>query len=74
MARIFKMWERIIEKRLREKVSISAQQFGSMPGRSTNDAIFAQQQLMEKYREGQRVPRTDVWNCLRVKEVDEKDN
>lgn len=82
-----KLWERIIEKRLREKVSISEQQFGFMPGRSTTDAIFALRQVMEKYREGQRdlhcvfldlekaydrVPRTEVWNCLRIKKVDEK--
>ncbi|XP_047487973.1 uncharacterized protein LOC125038499 [Penaeus chinensis] len=87
MAHTLKMWERVIEKRLREKVDISEQQFGFMPGRSTTDAIFAQRQLMEKYREGQkglhsifidlekaydRVPRTEVWNCLRLKEVQEK--
>ncbi|XP_047502440.1 uncharacterized protein LOC125047936 [Penaeus chinensis] len=86
MAHTLKMWERVIEKRLREKVDISEQQFGFMPGRSTTDAIFAQRQLMEKYREGQkglhsvfinlekaydRVPRTEVWNCLRLKEVQE---
>ncbi|XP_047502966.1 uncharacterized protein LOC125048346 [Penaeus chinensis] len=87
MAHTLKMWERVIEKRLREKVDISEQQFGFMPGWSTTDAIFAQRQLMEKYREGQkglhsifidlekaydRVPRTEVWNCLRLKEVQEK--
>ena len=66
---------------------MSDQQFGLTPGRSTTDAIFALRQLMEKYREGQRnlhcvcidlekaydrVPRMEVWNCLREKEVDEK--
>ena len=40
-SRTLKIWERIIEKRLREKVLISDQQFGFMPGRSTTDAIFA---------------------------------
>ncbi|XP_047493551.1 uncharacterized protein LOC125042129 [Penaeus chinensis] len=63
MAHTLKMWERVIEKRLREKVEISEQQFGFMPGLSTTDAIFAQRQLMEK---------TEVWNCLRLKEVQEK--
>ncbi|XP_047477371.1 uncharacterized protein LOC125030995 [Penaeus chinensis] len=87
MAHMLKKWERVIEKRLREKVDILEQQFGFMPGWSTTDAIFAQRQLMEKYGEGQkelhsvfidlekaygRVPRTEVWNCLRLKEVQEK--
>ena len=54
MSYTLKMWKRIIERRLREKVEISEQQFGFMPGRSTTDAIFAQRQLMKKYREGQR--------------------
>ena len=68
-------------------MKISEHQFGFMPGNSTADAIFALRQLMEKYREGQknlhcvfidlekaydRVPREEVWNCLRLKKVDEK--
>ena len=82
-----KIWESVVEGRLREKVKVSDQQFGFMPRRSTTDAIFALRQLMEKSREGQRelhcvfidlekaydrVPREELWNCLRVKEVEEK--
>ena len=82
MAHTLKLWER-----LRERVMVSDQQFGFMPGRSTTDAIFALRQLMEKYREGRkalhcvfidlekaydRVPRQEIWNCLRLKEVEEK--
>ena len=79
-----KIWERVIESRLREMVNISQEQFGFMPGRSTTDAIFALRQVVEKYREGRqnvhcvltdmekaydRVPRAEVWNCLRLKGV-----
>ena len=49
-----KVWERIIEARLRDRVEISKQQYGFMPGKGTIDAMFALKMLMEKYREGQR--------------------
>ena len=54
MSHTMKMWERVIEKRLRDEVTISDEQFGFMPGRNTTDAIFALRQLMEKYREGRQ--------------------
>ena len=54
MSHTMKMWERVIEKRLREEVTISDEQFRFMPGRSTTDAIFALRQLIEKYREGRQ--------------------
>ena len=75
-----------MEVRLR-RIVISEEQFGFMPGRSTTDAIFALRQLLEKYHEGQkklhcvfialekaydRVPRKEVWNCMRMKRVPEK--
>ena len=79
--------ERIIDRRLREETSIGEEQFGFMPGRGTNDAIFAAGQVIEKHREMQkalhlvfidlekahdRVPRQEVWRCLREQGVPEK--
>ena len=49
-----KIWERIIDRRLREETTIGDEQFGFMPGRGTTDAIFAVRQLMEKHREKQK--------------------
>ena len=75
-----KIWQRIIEARLRDRVEICKQQYGFMPGKGTTDAIFSLRMLMEKYREGQRelhcvfvdqekaydrVPREELWYCMR---------
>ena len=49
-----KIWERIIDRRLREETSIGREQFGFMPGRGTTDAIFAARQVIEKHRELQK--------------------
>ena len=54
MSHTMKLRERIIETRLRDRVEISKQQYGFMPGKRTTDAMFALRMLMEKYREGQR--------------------
>ena len=45
-----KIWERIVERRLREETTIGDEPFGFMPGRRTTDAIFAVRQLMETHR------------------------
>ena len=75
-----KVWERIIEARLRDRVEISKHQYGFMPEKETIDAMFALRMLMQKYREGQRelycvfvdlekdydrVPREGLWYCMR---------
>ena len=46
-----KLWERVIEKRIRQEAGIREHQFGFMPGRSTTEAIHVLRRLMEKYRE-----------------------
>ena len=82
-----KIYERIIEQRIRNETVMSEEQFGFMPGKGTIDAIFALRQLMEKYAEKQkelhlvfidlekaydRVPRQEVWRCMRLKGLSEK--
>ena len=75
-----KIWERIIEARLRDRVEISKQQYGFMPGKGTTNAMFALRMLIENYRKGQRelhcvfmdlekaydrILREELWYCLR---------
>ena len=82
-----KVWERIIDARLRNRVEISKQQYGFMPGKGTTDAMFALRMFMEKYREGQRelhcvfvdlekaydrVSREEIWYCMRKSRIVEK--
>ena len=51
MSHTMKLWERVIEHRLRRVTSVTQNLFGFMPGRSTMEAIFLIRQLMERYRE-----------------------
>ena len=44
-----KVYERILEKKVREQVAIDEMQFGFMPGKGTIDAIFTVRQMQEKF-------------------------
>nr|GEY15234.1 retrovirus-related Pol polyprotein LINE-1 [Tanacetum cinerariifolium] len=49
-----KLWERVIERRLRREMRMSENQFGFIPERSTAEAIHLLRSLIEKYRERQK--------------------
>ena len=44
-----KVLERLLERKLRERVNIDGMQFGFMPGKGTTDAIFVVRQIQEKF-------------------------
>ena len=87
MNHTMKVWEKIIEERLRDRVKTSKQQYGFMPEKGTTDAMFALRMLMEKYMEGQRelhcafmklekaydrVAQEELWYCMRKSGIVEK--
>ena len=46
-----KLWERVVESRLRKMVNISEIQYGFQPGKSTIQPLFCLRMLQEKHRE-----------------------
>ena len=67
MSHTMKIWERIIEARLRDKVEISKQQNGFMPGKGTTDDMFP---LMSQTLFGNRKGPVDLGNpntCAKTK-------
>jgi hypothetical protein len=87
MSNTMKLWERIIEHRLRGVTDVTENQFGFMPGRSIMEAIFLIRQLMERYREQKKdlhmifidlekvydkVPRNVMWWVLQKHKVSSK--
>ncbi|XP_076916872.1 uncharacterized protein LOC143576731 [Bidens hawaiensis] len=54
LSHTMKLWERVIETRIRRETQVTINQFGFMPGRSTTEAIHILRRLMEKYREKKR--------------------
>ncbi len=51
---VMKLWEKFLERRLRDIVKIEDIQFGFQQDRSTTDAIFVMRQLQERYKEKKR--------------------
>ena len=81
-----KLYERVLEVRIRQQVNIDAMQFGFMPGKGTMDAIFIARQVQEKHlakrkdlylafvdleKAFDRVPRDVVRWALRTSHVEE---
>ena len=54
MSHTIKLWERVIEARIRIDATITDQQFRFMPQRNTTDAIFCLRMLLVKCTEGQK--------------------
>ena len=84
MSHTIKLWEGIIEARIRKEVTIAEQQYGFIPERSTTEAIFCLRMLLKKWTEGHkevhcalidlekaydRVSREELWKCLRLAET-----
>ncbi|KAE8676679.1 putative beta-D-xylosidase 2-like [Hibiscus syriacus] len=84
LSHTMKLWERVIEARLRQVTRVSENQFGFMPNRSTTEAIHLLRRLMEKYREKSRdlhmafidlekaydsVPRDTIWKTLETRRI-----
>ena len=45
LSHTMKIWERIVDKRVRGKLEVAEEQFGFMPGRGTTNAIFILRQM-----------------------------
>ena len=54
---VMKLFERVIERKMRNLVSLDDIQFGFRLGRGTTDAIFIVRQIQEKYLTQKR----DIW-------------
>ncbi len=51
LSHTMKIWERIVDERVRGEVELSEEQFEFIPGRGITNAIFILRQMAEKYRE-----------------------
>nr|ADI61822.1 endonuclease-reverse transcriptase [Bombyx mori] len=86
LSHTMKLYERVIDSRLRSECSLSKNHYGFVQGLSTTDPMFALNTIAEEYREKlrplyvafldmekafDRVPRDTIWWSLRKKNVPE---
>src|SRR5580693_514380 len=60
-----KVFERVIETRIRKAVKIDDMQFGFQSGKGTTDATFIVRQLQEKYMAAKRTCGWRLWTLKR---------
>ena len=86
MCHDMKLFERLVEDRLRQVIEISSTQYGFQQGKSTTEPIFAIRMMQEKHlgkkdlhmilvdleKAYDRVPRYIIWWALRKKNVGEE--
>lgn len=63
MGHRMRLWERVTEARLKAEVRTCEQQYGFMPKKNTNDAVFALSMFLEKVRGSCIV---SLWSCRKL--------
>ncbi|XP_019237487.1 PREDICTED: uncharacterized protein LOC109217680 [Nicotiana attenuata] len=84
MSHALKVWERMVERRVRRNVTIFENQFRFMHGWSTTEVINLVRRLVEQYRERKKdlhivfidlenayykVPRNVLWRCMKASKI-----
>ena len=58
---VMKLFERVMERKVRNLISLDDMQFGFRPGRGTTDAIFIVRQIQEKFLAEKKISMLWTW-------------